>query len=97
MPALEEKAEGASRLVGSLGLQLIIVIVLVYAAKYRRHKVEWDRVRATRVQWLCGIYLGVLYLAAFLGNSPGLGALGYPFAVYFLALSLYRKRDLGKS
>ena len=84
-------------MVGSLALQLLLVIVLVSVARSQRHKIDWNVARTTRVQWLCGIYLGVLYLTAFLGTSLGLGALGYPFAVYFLALSTYRRRDLRKA
>jgi hypothetical protein len=91
--AMQRQAEGVTRLIGQVALQLIIVVILVAIAQSRRHRVNWPAGRANRVQWLCGIYLVLLYLAAFLG-TPGLGVLGYPFVVYFLALSIYRKRDL---
>jgi hypothetical protein len=84
-----------TKAIAQVAFQALLVIVLVMVAKSRRHRATWTLSKATRLQWLCGIYLGLLYFADWvLGVSPGIGVLGYPFAVYFLALSIYRKRDL---
>lgn len=75
--------------------QLALIVVLVLIAKARRGRVNWSRERAVNIGVLCGIYLALLYFAGWvLGVSPGIGVLAYPFAVYFLALSIYRARDL---
>jgi hypothetical protein len=83
-----------SQLAGRLAVQLSIVVGLWAIAKGRSARNTWDGKKASRIQWLCGAYLVLLYGADFGGFSPGVGVLAYPFAVYYLCLSSYRKRDL---
>ena len=95
MAASEQEVERITRLIVSSVFQLVLIGVLVLVAKARRHRVNWSRERAINIGFLCGMYLAILYLAGWvLGVSGGLGALAYPFAVYFLALSIYRTRDI---
>ena len=95
MAASEHEVEQVTGLIVSSLLQLALIVVLVLVAKARRHRNNWSRERAINIGFLCGMYLALLYFAGWvLGMSAGLGVLAYPFAVYFLALSIYRTRDI---
>jgi hypothetical protein len=94
-PIPEQRVDQVTVLGVQLTVQVLIIVVLLVLAKSRRHRTTWTLPRATRIQRLCVLYLAVLYFADLvLGMSPGIGVLGYPFAIYFLALTIFRKRDL---
>ncbi len=78
---------------------LLVILLLVQAAKSRRAKCDWDWKKATRRFWwgvigIAAVQIGGVVVLIDTGHSIGIrGVIQWP-CIYWVALAVYRKRDL---
>lgn len=86
-------------ILASFALQFLFVVILVAIARSRRHKCSWTIVTAnSKLQFGIAIVVAV-QVGGFINlyvNGYGTGILGILqwVGVYWIAMSIYRKRDL---
>jgi hypothetical protein len=86
-------------ILADLGLTVLAVLILVQIAKSRRAKCKWDRKTALDRMWIGILAVGAVRIGGFIlilkeGHGVGVLAIIQWVGIYWIALSVYRQKDL---